>query len=159
MTTKTFRPKPWLLALSCALFATSCTLKKPDTRETEEEIRMKEGLPLSADLHGAWTLDPVASEARIRKVASDDQQLGRWMNAYQQSIGSSMIIDAETIISKTPKGDQTFEAALLDPREGIIGIEAYRTLVTLRLLEVTENTLRMASETNPMMEHYIWVRQ
>lgn len=165
MTTKTSRLKTFILACATLLITSGCALKRPDSRDTADEISMKEGSPLPASLHGNWKFDSEASAARINEVASDEAQRQRWMEAYQQGLGSTMVIDAETITSftkETPPEGQKFQAAILrnsTPGQMIIGIDAYRSLVQLRVLEHDENTLRMVSETNPMMQHYVWVRE
>lgn len=172
MTTRTYqaevitislKAQPTLIFLLCslALLITGCGLKKPDDLEIESLIRMKEGSPLPESLHGTWSLDYAASKSLIEERASSPDQLKRWLNALEEARGSSMTIDAERWQSQTPRGSQSFQAALLsEPNDSRIeiGIDAYKSLVVMRILELTPEKLTLASETNPMMSVFIWVR-
>ncbi|MEM9025336.1 MAG: hypothetical protein AAGB06_00220 [Verrucomicrobiota bacterium] len=172
MTTKTYqaeaittsrRPRSALtFLLSCLTLAIAgCGLQKPDDLETESLIRMKEGYPLPESLHGTWSLDYAASKSFIEERASSPGQLKRWLTALEEAKGSSMKIDAERWKSQTPRGNQSFQAALLsEPNDSHIeiGIEAYKSLVVMRIIELTPEKIILASETNPMMKMFIWIR-
>ena len=163
MTIRTFPRKSFLRALGLISLVTftGCGLKKPESRVTQDDIRLKEGSPIPEILHGEWTLDFAASKAALEEKKQDPRLLESRLEALEEANGSSMIIDSEIWKSISQRGEQTFEAALLsqpgDP-DMVIGLDAYRTLVALQISNFDENTMIITSESNPVMQHFIWTR-
>ncbi|MGB0372331.1 MAG: hypothetical protein ACPGN3_13440 [Opitutales bacterium] len=146
-------------AIIAVLALTGCGLKKSDNVESETEILIKNGFPLPEILHGTWTLDTDASKEIIEDIAQNETELTQLFKELENAAGSSMIIDAETWISKTLKGEQTLEAAMLSEPGApsmTIGLDAYKFLVTLTILELEPNRLRLSSQTNPVMQMFVW---
>lgn len=163
MITKIFQDSFRIITLGlCSISFFGCTLKQSDDVKNEDQILIKEGRPLPTSLHGTWTLDNTASAAVIQSGGKEADTTQHLLDELESATGSSMKIDAETWTSITPKGHQVFEAAVLSPPESsemTIGLEAYKTLIRLLIIEQDSATLRVGSETNPVMQMFVWRKE